>query len=92
MFNEFCLRVMERILNEVYDGLDVIQSLKEKEIIIYSERELPDLEMVVEDCNELFEQEINNHREIFHRGEKVIIKVNDMSDELFNKYVLDFQY
>lgn len=92
MFNEFCLRVMERILAEAYDGLDVLKSLKEQNIIIYSEHELADLGRLVEDCNILFKEEIDKHRDIFRDGEKVSIKLNDMSDEIFNRYVLDFQY
>ena len=92
MFNDFCLRVMERILNEAYDGLDVLKSLKEQTIIIYSEYKLTGLGELVEDCNMLFEQEIDAHQNIFRDGEKVIITVNDMSDEVFNKYVLSFKY
>ena len=92
MFNEFCLRVMERILNEMYDDLDVIKSLRDSSIIVYSEREITDLNMLVEDCNELFKQEIDAHQNIFKEGEKVAITVNDMSDDIFNKYILDFQY
>ena len=92
MFNEFCLKVMERILNESYEGLDVLKSLKQHNIIIYSEHELADLGKLVEDCNSLFEEEIHNHSNIFKSGEKVSITLKDMSDEIFNKYVLDFQY
>ena len=85
----FYLNVMEKTLKDCVKNVEIMQSLKDEAIIIYSGANIKAfLQAIVEQANKLFYENINKHKEVFISGCVGCFKLKQVEEDCFNKYML----
>ena len=98
MENEVYLRVMENTLNEFLTNnlkleVEVFKSLKDNTINIYSANDIiVPLNIAIDISNNLFNEKVNENKDIFLSGRIGSFKLVDLSNDCLNTYILQLTF